>query len=346
MQQRQQFGGDWTEEKLARIEKYLGAYTKILSKQPFRFAYIDAFAGTGYRQLKQENNPAELMFPELAGVDSQKFLEGSAQIALRIRPKFTKYIFIEKDIRRFAELERLKAAFPEVEADIILVNADCNAYLQDLCLNHNWKTNRAVLFLDPFGMQVAWETIGAIAATKAIDLWLLFPLGVAVNRLLRRDGLIDQGLRRRLDMLFGTTDWFDVFYKTEAQQTLFGEEIRLQKTTNLDQIGRYFVSRLKEIFVEVAEEPLPLYNSRNANRQLRSRCWLLLRPEQRSKSPRTSRERQLHDMLAGDVNHTFIPFYSPHCGTIPNKNPSSTIGSVVLVLSDLIRQIGERACEP
>lgn len=75
MQQRQQFGGDWTEEKLARIEKYLGAYTKILSKQPFRFAYIDAFAGTGYRQLKQENNPAELMFPELAGVDSQKFLE-------------------------------------------------------------------------------------------------------------------------------------------------------------------------------------------------------------------------------------------------------------------------------
>ena len=64
-------------------------------------------------------------------------------------------------------------------------------------------------------------------------------------------------------MLFGTTDWFDVFYKTEAQQTLFGEEIRLQKTTNLDQIGRYFVSRLKEIFVGVAEEPLPLYNSRN-----------------------------------------------------------------------------------
>ncbi len=37
-------------------------------------------------------------------------------------------------------------------------------------------------------MQVDWKTIEAVAATKAIDLWLLFPLGVGVNRLLTRSG--------------------------------------------------------------------------------------------------------------------------------------------------------------
>ncbi len=258
----QSFGGDWTEEKLVRIKKYLSAYTNALSKQTFRTAYIDAFAGTGYRQLRQERSPTEYMFPEFAEKDAQSFLQGSAQIALQTQPRFSKYFFIERDEGRFAELAKLKEAFPALAADIVLINADCNAYLQDLCLNRNWRYNRAVLFLDPFGMQVEWATIEAIASTQAIDLWVLFPLGVAVNRLLRRDGKIDTTLSGRLDRLFGTSDWFDAFYQTDVQQTLFGEEARLKKKANLEQVGRYFLARLKTIFAGVAEEPLPLYNSR------------------------------------------------------------------------------------
>ena len=79
--EKQLFGGNWTEEKLARVRKYLVAYATIMRKQSFRFAYIDAFAGTGYRDLKQENNPKEVMFPEFSEQDSQNFLKGSAQIA-------------------------------------------------------------------------------------------------------------------------------------------------------------------------------------------------------------------------------------------------------------------------
>ena len=60
------FGGNWTEEKLERVRKYLSAYTTIMSKQPFRFAYIDAFAGTGYRTLrtclKKKKPTQKLMF--------------------------------------------------------------------------------------------------------------------------------------------------------------------------------------------------------------------------------------------------------------------------------------------
>ncbi len=46
------FGGKWTTEKLERIAKYLRAYSTIMTKQAFRFAYIDAFAGTSYRSLR------------------------------------------------------------------------------------------------------------------------------------------------------------------------------------------------------------------------------------------------------------------------------------------------------
>ncbi|HXK62039.1 MAG TPA: hypothetical protein PLP42_19310 [Acidobacteriota bacterium] len=45
---KQRFGGDWTDKKLRALRKHLAAYTRIMARQTFRFAYIDAFAGTGY----------------------------------------------------------------------------------------------------------------------------------------------------------------------------------------------------------------------------------------------------------------------------------------------------------
>ena len=260
---RQQFGGDWTAEKLERVRKYLVAYATIMRNQEFRFAYIDAFAGTGYNTPKARKDDGATLFPELAGDDATGFLDGSARIALKVEPRFTKYLFIEKDPKRFAELGRLKEEFPELASDIVLVNADSNAYLRDICENRKWARNRAVLFLDPFGMQVTWDTMKAIAKTKAIDLWILFPLGIGVNRLLRRDAQISEGWQRRLDDFFGTRDWRDAFYQTKTEQNLFGEEARTEKTADFNAIAKYFVERLKTIFPGVAKNPLALLNSAN-----------------------------------------------------------------------------------
>ncbi len=261
--QKQQFGGDWTAEKLDRVRKYLVAYAKIMRSQDFRFAYIDAFAGTGYNTPRAKKEDGTLLFPELADDDAASFLDGSARIALKVDPRFTKYIFIEKDPERVDELVKLKDEFPKLRSDIVVVNADANAYLRDLCENRKWSRNRAVLFLDPFGMQVTWDTMKAIAKTKAIDLWILFPLGIGVNRLLRRDAKIPKSWQRRLDDFFGTRDWQDAFYKTTTEEGLFGNEAKTEKVAGFDSIGRFFVERLKSIFPGVAKNPLALLNSAN-----------------------------------------------------------------------------------
>lgn len=261
--QKQQFGGDWTAEKLERVRKYLVAYAMIMRKQKFRFAYIDAFAGTGYNTPKVKKEEGTVPFPEFADAEAVGFLDGSARIALKVAPRFTKYIFIEKDPKRFAELDKLKEEFPALAADIELVNADSNTYLRDRCEKFRWDKNRAVLFLDPFGMQVTWNTMKAIAKTKAIDLWILFPLGIGVNRLLRRDAQISEGWQRRLDDFFGTKDWRDAFYETKAEQSLFGMEAKTEKVADFDGIARFFVKRLETIFAGVAKNPLALFNSAN-----------------------------------------------------------------------------------
>jgi three-Cys-motif partner protein len=190
-------------------------------------------------------------------------LDGSARIALRVKPRFTKYVFIEKDEDRFAELTSLRKEFPELASDIVLVNADANSYLKDLCEGRNWTRNRAVLFLDPFGMQVTWDTMKAIAKTQAIDLWILFPLGVAVNRLLKRDANISAAWQRRLDDFFGTQDWREIFYETKTELSLFGAEAKTEKVADFQSIGQFFVEQLKTIFAGVAENPLALHNSSN-----------------------------------------------------------------------------------
>lgn len=101
------------------------------------------------------------------------------------------------------------------------------------------------------------------AKTKAIDLWLLFPLGIGVNRLLTRSGEIPDSWRHRLDLLLGTTDWYDAFYKVEQAPTLFDSaETKVVKATT-EVIGRYFHDRLSSIFEAVAPTPRVLSNSSN-----------------------------------------------------------------------------------
>lgn len=267
MGKQQTFGGDWTAAKLERIRKYLHAYTTIFAKNPraqrLTPIYVDAFAGTGYRSKPQQADTDSPLFDEFADPETQGFLKGSARIALEIEPAFQRYIFIEKDASRGQELEALRQGFPQKANAIHIVREDANTYLKDWCRITDWRSTRAVVFLDPYGMQVEWSLIEAIAETQAIDLWLLFPLGVAVNRLLPRTGVPSEGWARALTRIFGTEDWHDAFYRHETKSTLFGEEEQTKKDADFARIGRFFVNRLKTVFCGVAENPLPLRNSTN-----------------------------------------------------------------------------------
>lgn len=267
------FGGEWTTIKLDIIAKYLSAYTRALKDkpsptQPFVKAYIDAFAGTGYRTMSKGEfdseddraEPANLAFPDLAEPEPQQLLAGSARLALKVEPAFDRYIFIEQNRRHVRALESLKEEFPDKESKITITRGEANAEIQRLC-KLNWTGRRAVLFLDPYGMQVEWATIEAIAKTKSIDLWLLFPLGIGVNRLVTRSGEIPAEWQRRLDLLLGPTGWREAFYTVVQQRQLFDEPQERVVKASVETIGAYFNERLSGIFPGVAKRPAVLRNS-------------------------------------------------------------------------------------
>jgi three-Cys-motif partner protein len=148
-----EFGGNWTEEKLERVRKYLHAYMTIFTRNRWarRYAtvYLDAFAGTGHWSEATPAIDEAGLLRETPDPDAESFKKGSARIALETEPSLRRYIFIEQKAERVADLERLRAEFPGKAASVEIVQAEANAFLRDWCRQTNWSLHRAVVFLDP-----------------------------------------------------------------------------------------------------------------------------------------------------------------------------------------------------
>ena len=112
-------------------------------------------------------------------------------------------------------------------------------------------------------MQVDWSLIEEIAKTKAVDLWLLFPLGAAMMRLLQKNEAPPQGWADRVSAVFGTGDWEDEFYKPRKNDTLFGSEETKEREADYRAVADFFIRRLAGVFEGVAKNPRMLRNSRN-----------------------------------------------------------------------------------
>ena len=268
---KQQFGSDATEIKLDAIEQYLTTYKIVMNGArrnwpKLRIAYIDAFAGSGIRQTKQDtNDAAEQTILEISDEDAEQLSEfriGSAVRALSGAQSFDRYIFIEKSKSKIEEL-KTRSAGHKLSSRCTYIKGDANEELQKIC-GKKWKDRRAVVFLDPFGNAVAWETLEAIAATESIDVWYLFPSGNGVFRQISNNGTVTPEAAASLDRLFGTTDWRSEFLKEEHVDGLFETTVEVRKSVTPESATQFMINRMRSIFKGgVLDETLPLGDPKN-----------------------------------------------------------------------------------
>ncbi len=262
------FGGQWTAEKLERVRKYLEAYTKIFTvnerAKHLRTMYVDAFAGSGHRVPSTGTGPGTLPLPtSQPDPEALEYQKGSAAIALEVEPGFDSYLFIETDPTRAAGLEGLRDSHLDKAPRISIARDDANLVLGRFAQETDWRRNRAVVFLDPYGMAVDWATIQALGGTHGVDLWILFPLGQAVNRLLMRREIPTDGWADALTRCFGTDEWRSEFYEPSAQMNWIDAEPGVEKIATFSTIAVFFQKRLGTCFSRVADNSLRLCNSRN-----------------------------------------------------------------------------------
>lgn len=247
-----QFGGNWTEQKIEMIVDYARAYLTIMNRYPqFKTLYLDGFAGSG-DIFKDDETDIEI-------------IKGTAIRVLEITtPKtFDQYYFVEKDEKNKEELEQtIKSKFSDRKYYYV-VNEDCNKKLSSMAnfLKEN-KNYRVLAFVDPYGMSVDWASIEVLKGL-GIDLWILVPTGMGVNRLLRNDFNISEAWLLKLEKFLGLPrkEILDYFYKRKSTFTLFGEEAMIKKEADaIQKAGELYRKRLNEIFKFVSE-PFKMKNS-------------------------------------------------------------------------------------
>lgn len=266
------WGGQWTEEKLDAFEKYVNAYLTIMNsyreKNKWKLIYFDGFAGSGSRNEKKKEKDSALLLDFFKDSILQKeelnLYKGAAERILSIPQRgFDYYYFVDKDKESSLKLHELLSRF-ENEKTLVYRNSDANKQIEMLAsaMQKDRKFASLVL-LDPFGMQVDWNSIEMLKDTRT-DLWILIPTGVIVNRLLDRKGELTH--IDKLTSFFGKDEEFlrEYFYTKTIEQTFFGDIERIKKVEKpIQKITELYIQQLKDIFKHVTPKPLVLYNSRN-----------------------------------------------------------------------------------
>jgi three-Cys-motif partner protein len=237
--------GYWSKIKLEIVKEYASAYSKIMSKQRFikGYYYIDGFAGAGIHLSKT----------------SKDLVLGSPVNALNIIPPFTGYHFIDLDGDKAELLKELTKDNPTVK----IHEGDCNNILLDKILPHisYEKFKRALCLLDPYGLDLNWEVMYAAGHSKAIEIFLNFPL-MDMNRNILWKNLdgVDEKQIKRMNAFWGDESWRKISYR--SQKDLFDETHDVKIATHTPLI-KAFCERLMTVagFAYVPE-PIPMTNTK------------------------------------------------------------------------------------
>jgi len=248
------FGGDWTKIKIEILVEYAKAYLTIMSKRPYyKLMYFDGFAGSGF--ITNDRS-----------VDSSLTVGAARRIVEIDEPRpFDIYYFVELDSNKLKLLQaNTSNIFPDKKFHF--VSEDCNKKLVDMAnflKTPDKKNYRTLAYIDPCGMQLEWKSLESLRGLN-LDLWVLVPTGLGVNRLLKKDGQVSDAWLEKLELFLGLSKSEILKHFYIEIDTLFPEITFVQKEKNAIQMSSIlYQTRLKMLFNFVSA-PYELKNSTNS----------------------------------------------------------------------------------
>jgi three-Cys-motif partner protein len=238
--------GYWSELKLQIVEKYGTAYTKAFKKNGrLQKYYIDGFSGAGVHLSKKTATQ----------------IEGSPVRALKVSPPFDGFYFIDLDEEKTSYLQIICGN----RSDVRIYTGDATQYLTKEILPQIQykKYKRALCLLDPYGLHLDWEAIYQAGQSKAIDMFLNFPvMDVNRNAIWKNPERVTRDGIERMNKFWGDESWKQVAYVASPQGNFFGPEVVKQGN---EEIVAAFAQRLKKIAgFQFVPKPLPMKNRTNA----------------------------------------------------------------------------------
>ena len=194
--------GLWAIHKLAILSNYFRQFNQAATKSNTR-NYVDGFAGPGLNWIPARDT----------------FIYGSPMLAARAVPAFSDLLLMEEHSESHTALQ----ARLDHDSRARVLQGDCN---QDLAVAMRASLNPfapTLCVLDPNGVELRWSTVEEVSGFRSgprkTELLITFARNMALLRLLRVRGDIDEATRFLIDKFFGTRDW-EPIYEERVDGTL------------------------------------------------------------------------------------------------------------------------------
>jgi three-Cys-motif partner protein len=197
--------GAWALEKYRRVWYYDQIFSTGMKAKWDQRVYIDLFSGPGFARIR----------------GSGRIVAGSPILSLRVRDRFTKYIFCEER-EDFLDtlIRRVEREAPGADVEYVLgdVNQVVHEVVARIPAYGQGNTQLSFCFADPFSVDLSFETIRALGGTRNMDFLILLALGMDANRNL---GVYLEESHERIERFLGDPDWRERWREAEGAGLTF-----------------------------------------------------------------------------------------------------------------------------
>ncbi|MEQ8554201.1 MAG: three-Cys-motif partner protein TcmP [Cyclobacteriaceae bacterium] len=219
--------GGWSIKKYRLAGHYCNIFTQAM-RNKWNLIYLDLFSGPGYVRLKE----------------SKQIIKNSALIALSLEHKFDHYIFNDLSKENYDSLSQ-RIQDSEYDGSYSIYNEDANHCIQKVLQErpsfNNGKGNLTFCFLDPFSLNLTFETVKELA-NENVDILMLHALQMDGNRNLT---YYIREENERIASFTGNPHWREGFEKMGNFKGDFMRFLSEEYDRNIQSLG--YLNTIKEM---------------------------------------------------------------------------------------------------
>lgn len=211
--------GNWSQKKYKLVGKYCDIFTSGM-RNKWNLIYIDLFCGPGFVKNKQ----------------SGAILKNSALIAMSLQHKFNFYALNDFNSKNCEALEtRIKRLYPNISYNIFNLDANTNIeeIIQQIPEFNNGKPDLFFCFLDPFSLNLNFETVRTLARFQS-DFLILHALQMDARRnIVKYMGQSNDTVEKFL----GNSNWRNKYQEQEYIQKDFTKFLSEEYDSSMNVLG-------------------------------------------------------------------------------------------------------------
>ncbi len=234
--------GVWAQEKYRYVGMYAEMFATGMKNSWDRRVYLDLFSGPGFVKVR----------------NTGRVLLGSPLVALSLPDLFDAYVFSDENSESLSALQQRARRF-HLQERCSFVAGDVNDKVEDITRiipGDALQKTLSFCFLDPYKLNIRFETVSALARGRNIDFLILLALHVDANRNLQTY-IRDES--STIAEFLGDFEWRDKWREGEKSGTTFVEFLAASYSDRMAQIGYIPMGLGKMVKIRTDQRNLPLY---------------------------------------------------------------------------------------